>query len=192
MRKLWFAASILGILAPLAQAQSAMPTWNALLRVRMIESQYGKGTAFSIDVDQREYWITAKHMLNGAKHPPYGSVTVQSVSLKILDPASNGTDENPVENWETETFTVLDTEKDIDIVVLAPSHVLLNTPLPSEPAESAGAMFGGECEFLGFPYGGWRTQIPGSPGTVWMPFVSVESAGSTACQSELEKCTVPV
>jgi hypothetical protein len=27
------------------------------------------GTIFSIDVDGREYWITAKHILTGARHP---------------------------------------------------------------------------------------------------------------------------
>jgi len=57
-----------------------------LARVLMIQSQYFRGTAFMLDVDGREYWITAKHILTGAEHPPYGIVTSKAVSLKILNP----------------------------------------------------------------------------------------------------------
>jgi len=39
-----------------------------------------------LDVDGREYWITAKHILTGAEHPSYGIVTSKAVSLKILNP----------------------------------------------------------------------------------------------------------
>src|SRR5215472_10094057 len=45
-----------------ALAQSAQPTLNILLgRVVMVESKFDRGTAFSVDVNKREYWITAKH-----------------------------------------------------------------------------------------------------------------------------------
>jgi hypothetical protein len=81
-----------------AFAQSAVPTNNVVTRVRMIQSQYDRGTVFSIDVDGREYWITAKHILTGAQHPPYGTVRVDRAKLKILNPTFAG------EQWVEHEF----------------------------------------------------------------------------------------
>jgi hypothetical protein len=151
--------------ALVARAQLAAPTSNILGRVVMVQSGHSRGTTFSLDVDQREYWITAKHILTGAEHPPYGAVESHSVTLEILDPAGPG------EKWVSENFSVIDPGQDIDIVVLAPSGVLQEKPLPSEPADSVGVMLGGDCEFLGFAYGGgWRGTLPDGK-MYWMPFV---------------------
>jgi hypothetical protein len=90
---------VLGIL--LVQAVVAQPTNNVLTRISMVESQFGRGTVFSLDVDQREYWITAKHILTGAEHPPYGSFKGKSTRLKILNPVLQG------EQWLTIDFSVL-------------------------------------------------------------------------------------
>jgi hypothetical protein len=70
----------------LASTAMAQPTGNMLGRVLMVQSPYDRGTIFMLDVDQREYWITAKHILTGAKHPPYGTIPSKSVSLHILNP----------------------------------------------------------------------------------------------------------
>jgi hypothetical protein len=130
----------------------------------MVESKYGRGTIFSLDVDHREYWITAKHIVSGAKHPPYGSVTSKSVALRILDPTAQG------EQWLLVNFSVIDPGNDIDIVVLAPPELVLRNPLPSVATGSEGLALGGDCEFLGFPYGGgWRAQISGV--SLWLPYV---------------------
>jgi hypothetical protein len=75
---------LLGVL--LVQTVEAQPTNNLWTRVLMVESPFGRGTIFSLDVDQREYWITAKHILNGAQHPPYGSIKSKLERLKILNP----------------------------------------------------------------------------------------------------------
>jgi len=145
-------------------AQSA-PTSNILTRMTMIESRYGRGSTFSVDVDQREYWITAKHILTGAEHPPYGSVTSASVSLKILDPAAQG------ERWLPVNFAVIDAGIDIDIVVLAPPQPLLKNPVPNLDTTPGGVLLGGDCEFLGFPYGGgWQAKFDNEQ-WYWMPFV---------------------
>ncbi len=150
------------VLAAAAAAQS-MPTSNILTRVLMVQSQYGFGTIFSVDVGNREYWITAKHVLTGAEHPPYGSIHSKTVSLQILNPGASG------EQWLPEDFSVIDTGKNIDIVVLAPSRVLLPTAPPSEPLDSSGVSIGADCSFLGFPFGGgWRARL--SDGSYWMPF----------------------
>jgi hypothetical protein len=152
--------------APIAMAQSAQVTTNVLFRVLMVRSQVDRGTIFSIDVDQREYWITAKHILTGAQHPPFGSIAEKSVTLSVLDPDASQ------EKWLPETFSVIDPGKDIDIVVLAPATPILKAPIPSLPAESVGASFGGDCEFLGYPTrigGAWRIKVSGSQ--YWMPFI---------------------
>jgi hypothetical protein len=54
----------------------AQPTYDILERVLMVQSQNERGTIFSLDVDQREYWITAKHILTDAKHPPSGLLQI--------------------------------------------------------------------------------------------------------------------
>jgi hypothetical protein len=120
-------------------AQPAPPTNNVLTRMLMVESQYGRASTFSIDVENREYWITAKHLLTGAKHPPYGSVTAKSVSLKLLNPGGEGLE------WIPVTFSVIDPGPDIDVVVLAAPQPLLTRPLPSVPTDSAGLLLGGDC-----------------------------------------------
>jgi hypothetical protein len=145
--------------------QSAMPTGNILTRVLMVESRHGRGTIFSLDVDQREYWITAKHILTGAEHPPYGAVTDRSVTLRILNPEPQG------EQWLPVNFSVIDPGNDIDIVVLVASQPILHDPLPSALTGSKGLYFGGDCEFLGFPFGGgWRATYADGQ-SIWMPYV---------------------
>ncbi len=146
-------------------AQSSAPTNNVLTRVLMVESQYGRGTIFSLDVDKREYWITAKHILTGAKRPPYGSITSKSKTLNILNPEPGG------DPWLSIKFSVIDPGKDIDIVVLAPPHTILHDPLPSLRTTAAGLLLGGDCEFLGFPFGGgWRARLADDR-PFWMPYV---------------------
>jgi trypsin-like peptidase len=156
-------ASCFCILASALFAQSP-PTNNILTRTVMIQSRYGRGSAFSIDVDQREYWITAKHILTGAQHPPYGAITIREAALSILDP--DGTRER----WLPVTFSIIDPGKDSDIVVLAAPTLLFNNPLPRVGTTDS-FMLGTDCEFLGFPYGGgWRATWDFGA-VMWMPFV---------------------
>jgi hypothetical protein len=155
----------LALQASAALGQSATPTTNILMRVSMIESRYFRGTTFSVDVDQREYWITAKHIITGVEKPPYGDIKSKSVSLRILDPGAPG------ELWVPEDFSVIDPGEGIDIVILTAAQPLLPHPLPSLPTNSGQVNLGGDCEFLGFPYGvGWRATF--DPGVSWwMPYV---------------------
>jgi hypothetical protein len=157
--------------------QSAQVTVNALLRTFMIETNIGRGTTFSIDIDNREYWITAKHLFTGIKTGPAGVFTTKRVQANILSQVGDG-DEGHDLHWETEAFTVIDPGKDIDILVLVPDHLLLGFGRDFNlTTGDEGIGFGGDCEFLGFPYGGgWKTQManPKLPGTntwMWLPFV---------------------
>jgi hypothetical protein len=135
----------------------------------MVESKHGRGSIFSIDVDQREYWITARHILTGARRPPYGAITEKEVSLRILN--TDATTSNELQ-WVQVNFSVIDPgREDIDVVALAAPNPILNDPLPTMIADSGGASFGGDCAFLGFAYGGgWRAETADGEKT-WMPFV---------------------
>jgi hypothetical protein len=68
------------VFASVAMRGQVYPTSSILFRTVMVEFNHMRGTSFSIDVNGREYWITAKHVLTGAKHPPYGSVIQESVA----------------------------------------------------------------------------------------------------------------
>jgi hypothetical protein len=155
----------LGLLLLPTLALSQAPTFNILSRMSIVKSRFGMGTIFSIDVDQREYWITAKHVLNGVEHPPFGSMVEKSVQLQVLDPTANE------EKWLSVNFKVIDPGKDIDIVVLAAPATLLPNPVDSAAVSSVGVVLGGECEFLGFPYGGgWQAKF-GNDTRYWMPYI---------------------
>ena len=151
---------------PTVQAQSATVTNNVWLRTFMVKSDKEAGTIFSIDVDEREYWITAKHIVTGAKHPPFGAVEAKTVTLSVLPQSDSNKD------WISISFNVIDPGKDVDIIVLAPENSLLGkNPIQSAKVASAGTMFGGECEFVGFPFGsGWTTKFEKSE-MIRMPFV---------------------
>ena len=151
-----------------AAAQPAMPTVNLLGRVLMVKSPAvaATGTIFSIDVDHREYWITAKHVLTGAEHPPYGFIEAKDITLSILNPEADSS--TPGMKWLSEKFYVIDPGKDIDIVVLAAEQPLELTP--SDISVAPGFMLGGDCEFLGFPFSApWRITFQGKQ--FWMPFI---------------------
>jgi len=130
----------------------------------MIESSHGRGTVFSIDVDHREYWITAKHVLTGAEHPPYGSISSRLVPMRILNPGAEG------EEWLNVEFSVVDVSGGIDIVVLAAPYPLLPKQVPSLTTGAKGVMLGADCEFLGYPFGGgWRATWEDGRSD-WMPY----------------------
>jgi hypothetical protein len=159
-------------------AQSAQATGEALFHTFMIATNFGRGTTFSIDVDNREYWITAKHIFTGIKTGPAGEFSTKMVQANILSQTGDG-DEGHDQHWTTETFTVIDPGKDVDILVLVPDHLLLPYPRgTSVNAENTSVGLGGDCEFLGFPYGGgWKTQFQNDPKDpdkkywVWLPYV---------------------
>jgi len=153
------------VYSPSSTPQSPTVTNNILFRTFLVKADKEAGTIFSVDVDGREYWITAKHIITGAKHPPYGTVDAKTVSLSILPQLDTS------KQWFVATFTVIDPGKDIDIVVLAPPKPLL-PPTIIQTAKMTGESIalGGDCEFVGFPYGtGWAAKF--EAGVVRMPFI---------------------
>lgn len=164
--------SCLSIASVHSYSQPATPTVNALERTFMIQTAHGRGTAFSIDVDNREYWVTAKHLFTGIESGPQGEFVTKTVQVNILAPVGNG-DTGEGQNWQTWTFTTIDPGKDIDILVLVPDHLLLtyardfNLKFGGE-----NVTLGGDCMFLGFPYGGgWRSKWAPTGQWLWWPYI---------------------
>jgi hypothetical protein len=142
--------------------QAQQPTLELMNNVTNIESRYGKGAAFAVGVEGREYWITAKHMVNGKKHPPYGVAGVTSVVLKLQNRVTG--------SWTRVNFKVLETGKDIDIVVLVATNPLVKTigdlapamahaPLNLPRASSVGIQLGQHCGFVGYPFPAWPATV---------------------------------
>jgi hypothetical protein len=134
----WLTAVLLSypvLFAP--QIASAQVTSNVFERVLKLRVNAGTrqeetATAFTIDVDGREYLLTAKHVTRNLK------------------------DEDKVDIFMNETWAPLQVkvfrcEDPIDIAVLVPPHQLtVNFDLPFENTRFT---YGQEAYFLGFPYG---------------------------------------
>jgi hypothetical protein len=178
-------ALALAFSCPFVCGQSATPTADALTRTFMVQTATERGTIFSIDVDGREYWITAKHLLKGMKHPPYGEYKENSATVQILNPGLDG------QQWLTESFAVIDPGNNIDILVLVPSRVILKKPMAIHVGSSSVSL-GSDCEFLGFPYGGgWRAKF--EEGYFWLPYMkrcSVSGMFQESSKGSPENATV--
>ncbi|MBZ5515169.1 MAG: serine protease [Acidobacteriia bacterium] len=107
-------------------------TSNVLERVLLIRGPVFTGTAFTIDVEGRQYLVTAKHMVAGLK----GEDTIH-----ILRDGE----------WSPLRVTVLRCDDPIDIAVLVPPSQL-TVDYPLEPT-SGGLAVGGDAFFVGFPAG---------------------------------------
>jgi len=145
-------------------AQSAQPTNNILFRTLMIKSKIEAGTMFPIEVDNREYWLTAKHILTGRKSGPAGEITAKTFTLDVLDPIGEAI------KWNQTEFKIIDPGKDIDIVVLVPNIKLQTVDIPSLKVSSSMGM-GQECSFLGFPFANTWTATFSDSQKYKMPFI---------------------
>lgn len=131
----------------------------------MIKSKTEAGTMFSIEVDSREYWLTAKHILTGRKSGPAGEVNEKTASLDVLDPIGDTI------KWNSIQFAVIDPGKDIDIVVLVPTIKLQDIGIPSLKVSSGSFGMGEECSFLGFPFANTWTATFSNSTPYKMPFI---------------------
>jgi hypothetical protein len=145
--------------------QSAQPTNNIMFKTLMIKTKTETGTMFSIEVDGREYWLTAKHILTGRQSGPAGEIGEKTASLDVLDPIGDSI------KWNPTRFTVIDPGKDIDIVVLVPGAKLQDIGLPSLKVSSGDFGMGQECSFLGFPFAGTWTATFSNSTRYKMPFI---------------------
>lgn len=109
-------------------------TANVIHRVFRIQWQGVEGTAFTIDVQDRQYLVTARHVVHDLRDA--SEIGVFSNGFWILLPVR----------------LVGHCCGDIDISVLATSRILTSADLTMEPT-SKGVIYGQDVYFLGFPYG---------------------------------------
>ncbi|MFL6196080.1 MAG: serine protease [Thermoanaerobaculia bacterium] len=129
-----------------------VPTSNVLYRVIRLRTATSTGSAFTIEVDGKQYLITARHLLNG-----FGS-------------------EGDVELWidgrwsKTRVRAIYPAKEVVDIAALDPGRQLTIT-FPLEPS-SGGLTLGQQVYFLGYPYGlGTSRSAPAPPGFGELPFL---------------------
>jgi S1-C subfamily serine protease len=127
--------SLSAILMPLeAMAQVTSNVFERVLNVRVNAGtpHEGTATAFTVDVDGREYLITAKHVVQGLK------------DKDKIDVFMDG-------DWSPLDVDIFRCEGSVDIAVLIPPHQLtVNFDLPFE---NKSFYVGQDAYFLGFPYG---------------------------------------
>jgi S1-C subfamily serine protease len=109
-----------------------MITSNVFCRVFFIKVGATTGTAFTIEDADRQYLVTAAHVVAGLT-PPFSVELFHENQWKILELELTGI--CPVS----------------DIAVFAPRFQL--SPAFPLPASADGVMFGQDVYFLGFPYG---------------------------------------
>jgi hypothetical protein len=126
------ACAVLSSLAAHAQITSNVFERVLSVRVNAGTEHEGTATAFTVDVDGREYLITAKHVVKGLKDEDK------------IDIFMDG-------NWVPLKMKIFRCEDPIDIAVLIPPHQLtVNFELNFDRLN---IMFGQDVYFLGFPYG---------------------------------------
>lgn len=126
-RGLWTALWLVMI----ASGRAQVPT-NVLRRVLLIRVGDSTGSSFTLDVGDRQYLITAKHVLGGL---------VGNASIQVYQEGS----------WQSLAVRVLDSESAADIAVMAPAKQL-TVSFPLEPGSGL-AFAGQDAYFVGFPYG---------------------------------------
>ena len=102
------------------------------------------GTGFTVDVDGKQYLVTAKHVVQGFE--PAG-----------LDVFGNGAWSN------VPASLVAHGRAEIDVSVIAPTVAMTPAGLPID-VSSAGVVYGQDVYFLGFPYGVLSQVILGNDG----------------------------
>ena len=126
-----------------------MITSNVINRVFMLRYQGGTATIFSIEVEGREYLVTAKHAVTSLSSDTH---------IEIYHH----------QQWRSYPVNLVGhSQGDMDVAVLAAQQQV--APRLALPPTSGGLIYGQDVFFLGFPYGWINQDIPG--GQRPLPFV---------------------
>ncbi len=115
----------------LSASAFAQVTSNVVRRTFLIQNGTATATAFTLDVDGRQYLITAKHVVAGM-------AASSTINIRKGD------------EWVPLPVKVLRCQDPIDIAVLVPSEQI-SVSLELE-GDTRGMYFGQEVLFVGFPY----------------------------------------
>jgi hypothetical protein len=128
----------------------------------------GQGTAFTLDVDGKQYLVTAKHMVKGLKPE-------DTIQLRKYNAAGNL-------KWVDFRMKIYMCDDPVDIAVLVP-HEQLTISGSMEP-HSGDLAFGADLYFVGFPFGMAMEFTEASAGvSVTSPFGYVRKATLSAIRS---------
>jgi hypothetical protein len=143
-------SALLALCIASSWTHAQVPTSNVIYRVLKIRTPTHIGSAFTIEVDGRQYLITARHLLEG-----FGS-------------------EGEVDLWMEERWSrvrgrvIYPAKETVDIAALDLGRPVTVT-FPLEPT-AGGLTLGQQVYFLGYPYG-LGTQGPAPPGFGEIPFL---------------------
>ncbi|HEX9943468.1 MAG TPA: serine protease [Thermoanaerobaculia bacterium] len=150
MKRILSALLVLCLADSLAWAQ--VPTSNVLYRVLRLRTPAATGSAFTIEVDGKQYLITARHLMKGFR-------TEGEVDLWIEG------------RWSRIRVRAIYPAKDVvDIAALDAGRPVTVT-FPLEPS-AGGLTLGQQVYFLGYPDGlGTSGTVPAPPGFGEIPFL---------------------
>jgi hypothetical protein len=159
---------VVALYCPIAGAEGVR--LSVFYRVLMIHTVNGQGTGFTLDVDGKQYLVTAKHMVTGLK-------LEDTIQVRKYDAAGNL-------KWVDLKMKIFNCDDPVDIAVLVPREQLtISGPLePSGDGESP--PFGQDVFFVGFPYGlSMEFTSATSEISVTTPFAYVRRAILSAMKS---------
>jgi len=133
-------------------ARAQVPTSNVLYRVLRIRTAGSTGSAFTIEVDGKQYLITARHLLTDFKNDGEVELWIEGRWSKVRARA------------------IYPAKEVVDVAALDLGRPVTVT-FPLEPS-SGGLTLGQQVYFLGYPYGlGTSTSAPAPPGFGELPFL---------------------
>lgn len=133
---------LLIVLALIQTSYAQLPS-NVFRRTLLIQAGSETATAFTIEVDGRQYLITAKHVLSNFDDASPALIKVRKNSA-----------------WLDTKVTVYKCADPVDIAVMIPP-AQMTVAFPLEP-DGKGLILGQEAYFMGFPYGLNHAQPYGS------------------------------
>ena len=142
----WSLAAERSVRQPPTRKRVQVITANFIHRTFRIKCGQSVGTGFAVDVDGRQYLVTAKHVVENFAPPAV-----------------------PLEVFGNQTWSIVPTRlvghggPDIDVSVLAPAAPISPPGLPVV-VSSDGCAYGQDVFFLGFPYGVMSGVIFGQSG----------------------------
>lgn len=108
-----------------------MITTNVISRTFHIKYGSGTGTCFTIDIDGKQYFVTAKHVIENLKDDDVVEIYYRNI-------------------WVEAIVKLTGHSVNADVSVFAIDHYIGGHPLP---ATIDGIAYGQDLYFLGFPYG---------------------------------------
>jgi len=145
-------SALLALSLSAAAGWAQVPTSNVLYRVLRIKTATSTGSAFTIEVDGKQYLITARHLLEGFGNEGEIELWIEGrwsrIGARAIYPAKQLVD-----------VAALDLGRPVTITF----------PLT---ASSGGLTLGQQVFFLGYPYGlGTSASAPAPPGFGELPFL---------------------